>query len=349
MKKPSLVRSRLLLLLPFLVVGCATRSLTVPITTPPEYLIRDHKGVMVFPTESKLSHAKANDLAQQLTSAMEEALSGDGNSFHLVAGSERDKLNKHLNELGTGYDNINPDALESLERAFGNEIPATAWFSGKMVLVESTEQVGESINAFTNEPYAHRSGRVDVRWQVSFLDIGTGKRKPKTLASTAAAAQTTSAVGTQPPQLDYNSPFQRCVSDLTVQFQRLWTVSTQNVEIEVFVGDGEFNMPWEGSEYPLLASGYLRLETEQYPLAQADYQKLVDQLQSGGGEMLGRALYNLALSYELTNDYETARGHYDKAVGAAPNGIFVQGLNRCKKRIADRLLLEEAESLRIQP
>ncbi|MFT5052796.1 MAG: tetratricopeptide (TPR) repeat protein [Chlamydiales bacterium] len=349
MKKHSLSSTRLLLLIPFLAVGCATRSLTVPIVVPPEYFIRDHKGVAVFPTESNLSHPKAADLAQQLSSAMEVALSADGNSFHLVAGAERDQLNKHLNDLGNSYDNFDPAALEALEKSFGREIPATAWFTGKMILVESVDRLGDGVDPWSGEPFVFREGRVKVHWQVSFIDTGTGKQRPKTLTAEAAAQQTRCEPGVEPAALDFTVPFGACVSNLSGQFKRLWTVSTRNESISVFVGDGEFNMPWEGSEYPLLTSGYQRMANEQYPLAQADYMQLVDQLKSAGGEMLARAHYNLGFSYEIEGDFDTALEHYTTAVGLSPNSTLGQGLARCQRRITDRELLDEAKSLRIQP
>lgn len=356
MKRSVAVFPSLMLLLPLLVTSCATKALTVPVERAAEYMIKNHVGIGAQQTEVGVTDARGPDVAEQLSAAMREALSAEGNKFNLVSLDDQSQIDEFLEKKGTSFDQIDEAAMEEFANLYGHEIPATAWITGRLIkldVIDLEPAAGHLVetggfDAFREKDAMVRNGRVEIHWEVGLLEVGS-RTKPKVKVLKAEASdRQTAPLDQVPAEIDFPRMVTACVDDLSTQFTLLFTNSTQMESVHLFVGDGFMHMPWEDGEYVELKTGFQRMANKDYVYAAEEYRKLVERLQPVGGEMLARAYYNLGFCHEAQGDLELALENYEKAVALSANSIISEGRVRCERRMRDREAIQAEVDRRIE-
>ena len=352
-----------LLLACFFGTGCmAARPIDLEIKRAPMYPIKGHAGVAVFPVETHNSvmYDGRQQLANKITGDIREALSFDESGFKLVEGQALDKINEYLQKSASRYDNIDQSFINQFESNFGTEVPATGWFMGTITMATTTggevERRLKVIDAVANllagtkkEPEYEmvRSGEAVLGCEIRFVNLGSKVIQSKNIQYSIPAESAAVPDGMIPPMINFNGAFLRAADKIIDDFKKFWTISVVKTQVQIFVHDGTFAMPWE-PKYPNLDQGFQRMQNKDYAFAAEEYTKAVEKFRPAGGEMLARSLYDLAVATEAQGELDAALPLYNEARRISTNKAISDGYKRCEDAIENRRKLQEIEDARIK-
>ena len=349
--KPSL--KTLILLLPVLTLGCfSTQVVNVDVLYAPKIPIENHRGVGLYELESKTPMGA--NLAERLSIKISQALSdgAQGFGFAMVSPRARDEVVRYLEESGRSWDNFEG----GLDDNFGKKITMTGFFEGKVILTPQEDDLKARDKVFDSKTETwikewYRTGHYILTVSIGFNRLGTGVLRSSEFTRKTPVREEVADQKSDVARINYGPDLTVALNEILEEFKNTFVVTSRPTPFTIFTGDGIFTWPWEVAEYPLLSSGFSRMQNGQYDLAILDFVEQSEQLLATDNtderaQMEARVWFDHAAALEANRQFDEALELYERASLAFANEkSFSDALTRCK---ASKLQFEQILKMRAE-